>query len=433
MMSELAAEENNLWDQVWFHLKSKFGSNFQLQVPFTSYYWEDPKPGYIDYRTYDLFNERPLWSKVRRHEDGGMGIYEAYGTIIKLAPNLVPTQNQQQEQADIKGQLSSAQDQLQEDVDASYAAFSDTSKKASTVGLTLAYPTWIKDNEWENIFEQDKRFIKKLLNEREDILNQYPDNKKMIETYTVPDSSAITTDKAFLKCFLSAREFWRAIYTAPTPHDIINMMSKGGLEMSFTINSSTASNSVEQGWAHARRNLESFFSIYVDQTWKKLDLTEPGENVKLTIEFDKIDSFKIGYGDWYNGGYLANLKKQDSWAPGYSADNIFGENGLLPLISTRFIAVIGLRISIEIPQSFFKKHRVKFLTSAGIRIGPFSFGGSGGASSNKFIKEARKFTFRQNFGMPTISTTLKVNLTDQYPYILGYLVTRADGEPLFGK
>ena len=235
--------------------------------------------------------------------------------MIHFSPSLIPTQNQQEQLANVKGKLRSAQDQLQEDVDASYAAFSDTNKKASTVGLTLAYPTWINDYEWENIFEQDKRFIEKLLNEREDILNQYPDNKNVIEAYTAPDSSAITTDKAFLKCLINSREFWKAIYTAPTPHDIIDMMSKGGQEMSFTVNSSTASNSVEQGWAHAITNLHSFFSVYgMGQAWKKLDLAKSGETMKVTIETDKIDSFRIGYGDWYNDGYLANLKKQDYWA-----------------------------------------------------------------------------------------------------------------------
>ena len=431
-MSSLTSSEKNLWDQVRSHFKSKFGLNFQLQMPFTSYYWEDPKPGYISYRTYDLFNERPLWSEVRRHEDGGMGIYEAYGTVIQFSPNLVPTQNQQQQLANVNRQLRSAQDQLQKDTDASYAAFSDAKKKASAAGIILKYPTWIVNNEWASVLEQDKLLINKLVSEEADILKQYPDNTKEMAAYTPPDPSATTTDKAFLKCFIAGREFWRAIYTAPTPHDIINMMSKGGQRMSFTINSSTAITSIT--WAGGTRNIfDSFFSVCVNQMWKKFDLTEPGESVTVTIEFDKIDSFEIGYGSWYNGGYLANLKKQDYWAPGYSADKVFGEDGLLPLISTRFIAAIGMTISIHVSQSAFQKYRKEFLTATGVRIGSFSFGGSDGASSDKFRREAKTLTSVTGNSIMALSSVFEVQLTDQYPYVLGYLVARADGELLEEK
>ena len=272
-------------------------------------------------------------------------------------------------------------------------------KAASAAGVVLKYPTWIMSNEWASVIEQDKLLINKLVSEEADILKQYLDNKKVLAAYTAPDPSATTTDKAFLKCSHAAREFWKAIYTAPTPHDIINMMSKGGQEMSFTINSSTAINS--SSWAGSTRTV---FSVYVNQKWKNLDLTETEENVIMTIEIDKIDSYNIGYGSWYNSGYLANLKRQDSWAPGYSADNVFGEDGLLPLISTRFIAAIGLTINIVVPQSAFDKHQKEILSAAGVRIGSFSFGGSNGASSDKFHREAKTLASGTRTAIPSESS-----------------------------
>ena len=137
----------------------------------------------------------------------------------------------------------------------------------------------------------------------------------------------------------------------------------------------------------------------------------------MIVKFDKIDQFTEKPGDWYDGGYLANLKKQDSWAPGYSAEKVFGNHGLLPLITSNFIAYIGMTILIQLSQSSFEKHVEQFKAAGGIRIGSFQFGGVGGCSSGKWNKTVANSTFT-------------VNLTDAYPYIVGYKVARADGEPI---
>ena len=77
--------------------------------------------------------------------------------MIQFSPSLIPTQNQQQQLANVKGKLRSAQDQLQKDTDASYATFYDAKKKASAAGIVLKYPiswaTW-----WP---EQMENFLKR--------------------------------------------------------------------------------------------------------------------------------------------------------------------------------------------------------------------------------------------------------------------------------
>ena len=97
--------------------------------------------------------------------------------------------------------------------------------------------------------------------------------------------------------------------------------------------------------------------------------------MSLNVTFEIIDSF---IADWYSSGYLANLKQQDSWTSGYSADKVFGKNGLLPLVTTNFIATIGM--TLKISQSSFNKHEKEFNAAGGIRIGPFKFGRDGGTS-----------------------------------------------------
>lgn len=413
----MSQDNKNLWDQIWSGLMSKFGKNFQLQVPFSSYYWGNPQPGYINYRTYDLFNQRPTWSAVGKRETGGTGIYEAYGTVIQFAPKFVATPAKQQALADIESDINRAQSNLVQDNKASYTGFALAQKAAHAEGKTLDYSTWMVDKGWEKIIQEDRAKIDALqVKKAELIAEQYPDNKKYIEAYTPPDPTAKTTDKAFLKCFISTAEFWRAIYEAPTPHEIINKMSGGGPKLTIKLDSTKPSHAIDKSWAHSQID-DSFFSIYVDRTWKKLDLTESGGKVTATISLDKIDNYAIKIGGWYSGTYLAHLKKQDSWASNYSADKVFGNDGLLPLISTDFIAFMGMTISVEVSKSAFEKYHEVFTTSAGVRIGPFSFGGDSGTSSDKFKKSAENSTFT-------------VTLTNEYPFITGYLVARADGGSL---
>lgn len=288
------------------------------------------------------------------------------------------------------------------------------------VGMKLDYSTWKVSSGWDKILQGDKLLLDKLQNQKAAILDQYPDNKNVMDAYTPPPDGTLTTDKAFLKCFIGKSVQWRAEYEAPTPQSIISMMSKGGQKMTFYLDSSKTSSEMSKSWAGADASFNDFFfGIYTNGSWKKLDLNEGGQRVTLTITFNKIDSFTVRPGDWYDGGYLANLKKQNQWAPGYSAEKVFGNNGLLPLVTTSFIACIGMSISVTISQTSYKMHQEEFNTAGGVRIGPFRFGGgSGGHSSDKWNKKA-------------VDSTFTVNLTDQYPYIIGYKVARADGEQLY--
>ena len=390
-----------------------------MQLPFSSYYWEDPKPGYIDYRTYNLFDQRPLWNAVGERDVAATGVYENYGTVVQFAPKFVATPQQQQDLNDLDSQINRAQSEISEAKQALYTAFAIEKKAAENVGETLEYSVWVVKTGKNAIIETNELLVAKLSNQRAAILSQYPDNKAVIEAYTPPsDPSAVYTDKAFLKCFINSKEYWRAVYEAPTPHDIINMMSTGGQPLEFKISSLESSTSKKHSWAggNASYNM-GFFSIYGGGSWEKFDLDENTESVSMVVKFDKIDTFPVGRGEWYNGVYLSSLKNADNWASGYSGKKVFGKEGLLPLITTNFIAAIGMTLTIQVSQSSFAKNQEKFGASGGIQIGPFRFGGSGGSSSEKWERKAADSAFT-------------IKLTDKYPYIIGFLVARADGEPM---
>ena len=411
------AQNKSLWDQIWSGLMSKFGKNFQLQVPFSSYYWSDPSPGYISYRTYDLFNERPLWTAVGRREAGGTGLYEAYGTVIQNAPNFVPTPSQQQDLADIQSDVNRALTNLQEDNSAVITGYALAKKRAHAEGKELEYSVWFEKSEWAKILQKDNEKLNTLQQKKADLLaKQYPDNKKYIDAYTPPAPSATTTDKGFLKCSINGKECWRAIYTAPTPNSIIVKMASGGPKLTILLKSTDPSYGTVKSWAHSQTD-DPFFSTYTNGAWTQLDLAGPGEEVLLKITLEKIDTYPIGMGDWYSSKYLAKLKEKDSWAQDYSYEKVFGKDGLLPLISTDFIAFMGMSITISVSAAVFEKYRKQFTESAGVQIGPFSFGGDSGIKPDMFKRSAENSTF-------------SVTMNSSYPFIVGYLVARADGETL---
>ena len=414
--------ESNLWDQLWTKLTTTFGKNFQLQVPFSSYNWPDPQPGYMSIDTYDLFNERPMWSAAGKRQVSATGLYEAYGNVIKYAPDLAPTPQQQEQIKQLDGQINDARAKQDQDEQASFQAFVAEVKRDKSAGIPPPkdLSDWREDNGWMKALQTDKLQADKLTDEKAQILKtQYPQNAEVLDAWTPPGPDATTTSKAFMRCFIgtSKNSYWKALYSVRSPEDIHDYMSTGGQTLSCSLNSSHASSNMKHSWAGGSTGFSiDFFSIYASGSWEKFDLTESGESVSLTVTFKKIDSFPIGTAGWYDGGYLAHLATNNKWAPGYSKEKVFGKDGMLPLKTTNFLACIGMTISIKISQSSFERHQQQWKAAGGVQIGPFTFGGDGGQSSDDWNKSAEDSTFT-------------VKLTGKYPYIIGYLVAKADGTP----
>lgn len=441
----MSLQDINLWTQLWHNMSSRFGKNFQLQMPFSSYNWEDPPPGFIDYRSYSIFNQMPAWSEVGRHSVEGVGIYEAYGVVIQQTPKFVATPTQQQKLEDVQEQITDAQGKREKKVNDSYDKFGEAKKKASAAGKELDYTQWKVDSGWEVILAENAALINKLVIKKAEIIDQYPDNKKVVEEYSPPDHSATTTDKAFVKCNISGNPYWRAVFKAPTPQGVLQHFSvlhhlapKAEAKMlTFSMDSlkpidtssirSSAMNISNWaqgmgGWEGRERRMrregraepaQYFFRTYVGNSWQKLDFPAQGENVKLSIKIHKLDKFAIHHGHWYDTRYLVDLSKNNSWTEPYTTDKVFGKDGILPLIDTHFIAVLGMKLSVEVPRlSSFQLH--EFMTASGVQIGSFRFGGDSDVTRDQWKRSVQ-------------NSCLTVEVTDKVPYIVGYLVANADG------
>jgi hypothetical protein len=114
----------------------------------------------------------------------------------------------------------------------------------------------------------------------------------------------------------------------------------------------------------------SVSSETVQRNWEN-DTTEIG------ISFKNVGLFPVEYGQWFRGGlvneFLRDLDEKD-WGP----------DGYLNLIPTAVLLGRGLKLNIKTSEqagSSFNSWR-QTNASAGFRIGPFGFGGSGGQTTS---------------------------------------------------
>ena len=93
---------------------------------------------------------------------------------------------------------------------------------------------------------------------------------------------------------------------------------------------------------------------------------------------------------------------------------MFGKEGMIPLVVTGMIAGYQPSFKIKMSRNTFEKHKSKFTTCNGIRIGPFQFGvsASGGVSSDKWKRSVSNNTF-------------SAKSTAEYPFIMGFTVSEA--------
>ena len=396
-----------------------FGPNVQLEMPFRSYNWKEPEPGHQSIDAYTLLDQRPVYGPVG-HRESTDSFYEYYGTVIRSAPNVVPSPEQREQVEQLRSLWNAAETKLTDDTKVAIEQYKAAKADAESIGETLTFETWKKTTGYDKILETDTSEVNKYAEEKSLITQiQYPSNTKAIDAYTPPPADATTTNKAFMKSFINGTdEEWKPVYHAKSPQEVMNQLSSGGQELPISLSFSKKSSNMSKSWAGVDATINyDFFQICVDGRWEKFDLTETDQELTLNVNFKKIDKCQVTTGNWYDGGYLAKLAIDKKWSSNWSTEKVFGNKGYLPLKTTDLIVCIGMSLEVKVSQSSFEQNKQKWDAAVGIQIGPFKFGGaSGGNSSDSWNRSSTNSTFG-------------IELTDSYPYIIGYMVERTDGKP----
>ncbi len=134
-----------------------------------------------------------------------------------------------------------------------------------------------------------------------------------------------------------------------------------------------------------------FWGVYASGSWSQMNLTESDSSVKAEISVKSSTLVPVQPGDWYDGGFMRELALGQGgggwtilppWVASGGKASLFGQNGLLPTRVAGLLAVYQPSVTVTMAKSSFQQNQSQFEASAGFRIGPFSFGGSGGHSSD---------------------------------------------------
>lgn len=199
-----------------------------------------------------------------------------------------------------------------------------------------------------------------------------------------------------------------------------------GSQGAFAISLSASDNSADfkKSWAGGSAGIQTpFWGVSGGGGWEKSDIFNQDASTTVKVSMQSSTRVKVNPGDWYDGGFMSQLAKatQGPTGQGYTitapwvakggqgSSSLFGQYGLAG--SRVAELVLGFKPSFEITMgaNTYQQNKQKFEASGGLRIGPFTFGGSGGHES-----EFTKSTAKMN--------TFSGGSTSENPQIIGVIV-----------
>jgi hypothetical protein len=184
---------------------------------------------------------------------------------------------------------------------------------------------------------------------------------------------------------------WQPDWMIGTTGDAWRASLANGSAGSFTvrIDASDKTSDFSRSFAKGSGSVDRFFwSVYVNASWEKIDLTTNDKSLTATISVKSSTIVPVTPGAWYDGGFMRDLAKSGGQGSGFriadgfnavGGDNaLFGKDGLLSTMVSGLLVVYKPSISITSDKATLESHKEKLEVSGGLRIGPFTLGGEGG-------------------------------------------------------
>ncbi len=410
--------DQSLFDQTYTEIEKKLlgaGKNLQLVSPTIDWWWDTASTGQIAPRAYQLANSIPKWSPVGDFSPGASGLYESYVQVLQHVNPSIPPE-QQQAWNDAHNQLIAAQNKWQNDQTAMYRAW-----VVATTNLPPGVPapdftTWQKDSGWLGTLHADSVQIGKMQENMANITGQMdPELKAALA------ASAMPADKNAQKAGFTTMDQGDGTLI-PVPNyligtsgqDWVALLTKGGgNQKSISVSQSQSSDNMTKSWAASHFSVDEWFwSVEASGSWSRLDIDDSDKSVSAQIDMTAT-WVQVTPGQWYDGAYMKTLAGQGNfftpWTAKGGTSPVFGEGGVLPVMITGLVVAYQPSFTITMSQNTYTQAKQQFEAATGVRIGPFSFGGSGGHASNTVDKTASNGTF-----------TGKSTAT--YPFIIGVTV-----------
>lgn len=416
----MAEADDSLFGQTYQQLLSKLlnnAGNFQLVYPYIDWWWPTAPTGQIAPQAYQLADAVPQWSAIGQFAPGASDFYNSYVQVLQHVNPTIPP-DQQQAWNNAHDQLISAQNQWQQDQTSMYRAWTVASSNLPPGVPPPDYTAWSASSGWAKTLLTDQLQVAKAQEILAQVTGQQsPELTAALQAAALPPNT--TTVKAG---FTTMNQGDGSLVPVPafnigtTGQNWVALLSQGGgNKISISVSQSASTYDYSKTWAGGNAGYDRiFWGVNVGGSWQKWNVDQSDRSVEATIEMTATQ-VPVTAGAWYNGGYMKTLAGQGTffspWTPTGPASPVFGKGGLLPLEVVGLVAAYQPSFEITMSQSTFSQAVEQFNASVGIRIGPFSFGGSGGHETNTVKKTASNGVFS---GQSTAT----------YPFIIGVLIAQ---------
>lgn len=430
---------SSLYKQVYeglFNAMQLDGVAVQLIATPQSFNWGVAPTGQMDPVGYQIISGMPLWSPLGNYSSQDAQFFSAVKSLLghvtfKLSPEQMDNQKRLQDDCNAK---SNAMTKANSDMNQAYLSskqnggvifaskYPDIGAWLSNAPEAAAYNKAIKNATDAYLraidlkMELEKAAMPRELQDAIDLMS-YPPGDPASSTAPVgwtkvPGGDGILRWQPEWKVGGSGRD-WRA------------ELSQGSAgAFSIDLNSADQSEDFKHSWAGGSAGLQTpFWGISGGGGWDKSDMFSQDSSVKVRVSVKSSTRVKVTPGDWYPGGFLSNLAKstQGPGGQGYSivapwvanggqgSSSLFGQYGLAGTRVAELIVVSKPSFEITMSANTYQQNKQKFEASGGLRIGPFTFGGSGGHESS-FTKST------------STANTFSGGSTSEDPQIIGVVV-----------
>jgi hypothetical protein len=405
-------------DKAWNHLYGAIidglgvsPQNFQLIYPFTTWDWPITPTGYTSAAQWDFCSSVPQFSATGQYTSAGTAFNDAYGSMLNIVSAATTDPKLAAEIEQARNMLQLATNNYDVIYAQSQAAYVKETGGSNMPVFTewlggLSGRTWKVqlDSAWTNVLAQQGVY-----------------NQLLSETTTpgLKDAQArlISTDyyTKFQDPTLAGFPLVPAYSISMDATTWLNKVKAGtgGSSGQIGFENSQAQYDYSKTWAKGSASVGNFFwSVNVGGSWERIDEFESDSSLKVQINFVAWDQITIQANRWYNGAFVTAIK-EGPFIRGYSAYGddgskaVWGEKGIMSVQKVGMLVCYKPSFTISVSESSFKSFSEKWSVSAGLRIGPFSFGGGGGSASSGWKADSATKTFS---GTSTAETALIMGL-----------------------
>ncbi len=373
---------------------------FQMLGNPTSFNWPVAPAGQLSPQAYQYMSAAPVYSPIG--EFGGVGtstLFDNYKQLFSHVGFKVSPEFEQQLK-DLSNSATEAQNAVVSATGAANTAY-NTAKQNGGVFFASQYPT---PADWFN--GPGSTYLKQINTSKakaDGIFDQIQtlnsanqptslqDALDLVKLPSTPPSGGNTPRGWSVVPNQAGVLEWQPTFTISTSsQDWRAELTKGTIgEKTIELDASKSNNSISKSWASGSVSYGTpFWGAYANGQWSETDITADDKSVKATIKLQSATNVLITPGAWYDGGFLKQMATAGNTGTGYQILNpytatggdhaLFGKTGLCSTMVTGLVVVYKPSFSVTMKSSTYKSHESQLSVSAGLRIGPFSFGGSGG-------------------------------------------------------